>query len=157
MRAFKARAVALGLSAFAAAFPVHANRMTFEVWPDAVPDHTVSCTVALDDGWITLVHVTGAGMPGLRQMRWRASQIEVEALIDSLQAFVGGDLGSVEVYAARQPAPPFLSVTWMTRLDDRLATGLYLQKGLALPRSLQATLASLGVARVCGVSATTDE
>lgn len=141
------------IAALLTALPVHANRLTLEVWPDASPDHTVSCTFALSDGWISLVRVTGAGMPGPQPMRWRASPAEVEALSVSLQAFVGGALGSVEPYGSRPPPAPFLSVTWMTRLDDRLATGLYLQPGLALPGPLSATLASLDLARPCGLSA----
>lgn len=153
MRVSKAKALALGLAAIAAALPAHANRMTFEVWPDASPDHVVSCSVALADGWISLVHVKGAGMPGPQPMRWPASREEVEALSDSLQAFVGGELGSVDAYASRQPTAPFLSITWMTRLDDSLSTGLYIQPGLALPRPLAQTLASLGLDQPCGLTA----
>ncbi len=149
--------LALCLAAMVAVPPAHANRLTFEVWPDASPDHAVSCTFALTDGWISLVQVKGAGMPGPEPMRWRASQPEVEALTTSLQALVGGELGSVNPYLSRQPPAPFLSVTWMTRLDDRLATGLYIQPGLALPDPLSRTLASLGLARPCGFSATVGE
>ena len=90
-------------------------------------------------------------------MRWRASRAEVDALSQGLQALVGGELGSVNPYLSRQPPAPFLSVTWMTRLDDRLATGLYIQPGLALPDPLSRTLASLGLARPCGFSATAGE
>lgn len=145
-----------GIAAILSALPGYANRLTLEVWPDASPDHSVSCTFALSDGWISLVQVKGAGMPGPQPMRWRASRAEVEALSDSLQAFVGGSLGSVEPYGSRPPPAPFLSVTWMTRLDDRLTTGLYIQPGLALPGPLSDTLASLGLARPCGLSARTD-
>ena len=72
---------------------------------------------------------------------------------DSLQAFVGGELGSVDTYVSRLPPAPFLTVTWLTRLDDRLATGLYIQSGLALPAPLSATLTSLGLTRPCGLTA----
>ena len=150
------RTLALCLAAMIAGPPAHANRLTFEVWPDASPDHAAFCTFALSDGWISLVQVTGAGMPGPQPIRWRASRAEVEALSDSLQAFVGGALGSVDPYLSRPPPAPFLSVTWMTRLDDRLKTGLYIQPGLALPAPLSQTLASLGVARPCGFSARDD-
>ena len=148
------RTLALCLAAMIAGPPAHANRLTFEVWPDASPDHAVSCTFALADGWISLVQVKGAGLPGAEPIRWRASTAEVDAVSDSLQALVGGDLGSVDPYLLRQPPAPFLSVTWMTRLDDRLATGLYIQPGLALPGPLSQTLASLGLDRPCGISAT---
>ena len=153
MRACRVQRLALCLVAILAALPAHANRLTFEVWPDASPDHAISCTFALADGWISLVQVTGAGMPGPDPMRWRASQDEVAALSDSLQAFVGGALGSVDPYGSRPPAAPFLSVTWMTRLNDRLATGLYIQPGLTLPRPLSDTLGSLGLDRPCGLTA----
>ncbi|MBL9074923.1 hypothetical protein [Tabrizicola sp.] len=149
--------LALCLAAMIAGPPADANRLTFEVWPDASPDHAVFCTFALSDGWISLVQVTGAGMPGPEPMRWRASRAEVDALSDSLQAFVGGALGSVDPYLSRPPPAPFLTVTWMTRLDDRLKTGLYIQPGLALPDPLSRTLASLGLARPCGFSATAGE
>jgi hypothetical protein len=142
-----------GLVAMVAALPAFANRLTFEVWPDGSPDHAVSCTFALSDGWISLVQIKGAGMPGPDPMRWRASRLEVEALEDSLQVLVGGALASVDPYMSRPPPAPFLSVTWMTRLDDRLATGLYIQPGLALPGPLSRTIGSLGLDRPCGLTA----
>lgn len=145
--------LALCLAVLTTAQAAHANRLTFEVWPDASPDHAVACTFALADGWMSLVQVTGAGLPGPQPIRWRASRAEVDALSDSLQAFVGGELGSVDPFVSRQPPTPFLSVTWMTRLDDRLKTGLYIQPGLALPDPLSQTLASLGLAHPCGFSA----
>ena len=156
MRITWSKFLGICLSACLAALPAHANRMTLEVWPDASPDHMVSCTFALDDGWISLVQVQGVGMPGPQPMRWRASRAEVDALSHGLQAFLGGELGSVDPTVARQPAPPFLSVTWMTRLDNRLTTGLYLQHGLTLPVTLRQVLASLGVARSCGLTAKAD-
>ena len=146
-----------GSAVFLAALPVFANRMTFEVWPDRSPDHAVFCSVSLTDGWISLVQVKGAGMPGPQPMRWRASRAEVDALSESLQAFVGGELGSVDVYASRQPPAPFFTVTWMTRLDDTLTTGLYIQQSLNLPDTLADTLASLGLDQPCGLNAKASE
>lgn len=157
MRKGGMQGLALGLATMVAALPAFANRLTFEVWPDASPDHVVSCTFALSDGWISLVQVKGAGMPGPNPMLWRASRAEVEAVSQSLAAFVAGELASVDPYASRQPPAPFLSVTWMTRLDGQLATGLYVQPGLALPGSLSQTLASLGLGRTCGLTAKADE
>ena len=40
------RTLALCLAAMIAGPPAHANRLTFEVWPDASPDHAVFCTFA---------------------------------------------------------------------------------------------------------------
>lgn len=153
MRLAWTKGLAICAAAIIAAGPVDANRLTFEVWPDTSPDHAVFCSVALSDGWISLVQVEGVGMPRPDAMRWRASQAEVDALADGLQALVGGELGSVNPYLSRQPPAPFLTVTWMTRLDDRLATGLYIQPGLTLPVPLLETLASLGLARPCGLTA----
>lgn len=157
MRKAWTRRLAICAAATVAALPVSANRLTFAVWPDASPDHAIFCSVALTDGWISLVQVKGAGMPGADPMRWRASWGEVDALAGGLQALVGGALGSVDPYRSRQPPAPFLTVTWMTRLDDRLATGLYIQTGLALPGPLSEALASLGLAQPCGLSAKASE
>ncbi|RYI01490.1 MAG: hypothetical protein EON48_17135 [Acetobacteraceae bacterium] len=55
MHIVRIKGLALCLAATVAALPVLANRLTFEVWPDASPEHAVSCTFALDDGWISLV------------------------------------------------------------------------------------------------------
>lgn len=152
-----AKCLALCLSALAVVQPADANRMTFEAWSDASPDHVVACTFALADDWISLVQAKGLGKPSPTPMRWRATKAEVDALSAGLQALVGGQLGSVDAYGARQPLAPFLSVTWMTRLDDRPVTGLYLQHGLVLPASLRHALASLGVEQSCGFSAKVDE
>lgn len=141
------------LSALVAATPTLANRLTFEVWPDASPDHTVACTVAFQDGWISLVQIEGAGMPNPQPMRWRASPKETDAVFDSLQALVVGSVPSVDPYQSRQPPAPFLSVTWMTRVDASLTSGLYIQPGLTLPAPLSQTLASLGLDRPCGLTA----
>lgn len=153
MRLSRFQGLAVGIAAILTALPVCANRLTFEVWPDASPDHVMSCTFAVSDGWISLVQVTGAGLPGPRPMRWRATRAEVEAVSSGLQALVAGDIGSVDPYNSRQPPAPFLSVTWMTRLNNRLASGLYIQPGLTLPAPLSQTLASLGLDRPCGLSA----
>lgn len=153
MRQSRFQALVAGIAAMLTALPACANRLTFEVWPDASPDHVMSCTFAVSDGWISLVQVTGAGMPGPKPMRWRASSAEVDAVSSGLQALVGGELGSVDPYRSRQPPAPFLSVTWMTRLDNRLASGLYIQRGLALPKPLAQAVASLGLDAPCGLSA----
>lgn len=153
MRLSLARALAFGLAALMAAAPVTANRLTFEVWPDASPDHVISCTFALSDGWISLVQVKGSGMPEREPMRWRATHADVKALSDSLQALVGGDLPSIDPTGSREPPAPFLTVTWMTRLNGTLASGLYMQPGLVLPGTLSDTLISLGLDRPCGLTA----
>ena len=59
--------------------------------------------------------------------------------------------------AAELPSLPAQAQARQPTLDDRLATGLYIQPGLALPDPLSRTLASLGLARPCGFSATAGE
>lgn len=129
------------------------NRLTFEVWPDDSPDHAVACTVSLEDGWISLVQIKGLGMPNPRPIRWRASLTDTDAVFDSLQALVGGSVVSVDPYHSRQPPAPFLSVTWMTRVDASLISGLYIQPGLTLPSPLSQTLVLLGLDNPCGLTA----
>lgn len=153
MRKWLRKGLALGLPAVLAALPAHANRLTFEVWPDASPDHVVACSLSLTDGWLSLVQVRGAGLPGPQPMRWRASRNEVDALSDSLLALIGGELLATDPTGSREPPVPFLTVTWMTRLDGTLATGLYMQPGLDMPPPLSQTLASLGLDRPCGLNA----
>ena len=157
MPAHWTKGLPLCLAAMLAALPVAAHRLTIEVWRNASPDAVVSCSIALENGWISLVQVTGAGLPGPQPMRWRASRAETDAVFDSLQALVAGALGSVDPYASRQPPTPFFSVTWMTRVDDALTTGLFIQPGLSPPRTLSQTLASLGLDQPCGLSATAAE
>jgi hypothetical protein len=40
-------------------------------------------------------------------------------------------------------------VTWMTSLDNAMATGLYVQTGLALPPVLAKVIAALGPGQPC--------
>ena len=148
---FKA-AIAVVLTV-AASGPALAHRLTLEVWPDTQPDHASYCTVALTGGWITVVKVRGLGMPSPYPLRWRASPREEAAMTEALQAFLAQDLVSVDPHAARQPPAPFVTVTWMTRLDDRMASGLYIQSGLPLPLPLADATSALGLTRACGLSA----
>jgi hypothetical protein len=133
--------------------PVSANRLTFEAWPDANPANATFCSIALTEGWLTLVQVRGAGLPAKRPQRWRASDREEDAVTAVLQAFLAGNLTSVDPYGSRLPPAPFVTVTWMTTLDDQMATGLYIQPGLALPAILADVAITLGLERACGLTA----
>ncbi len=119
MRASWAQGLALCLAALAAALPARANRLTFEVWPDASPDHTVACSVGLSDGWISLVQVTGVGLPRPDPMRWRATHDEVEAVADGLQALVGGELRSVDPYLSPPPSPSLQRLPTLEGISHR--------------------------------------
>jgi hypothetical protein len=148
---------AKGLVPFAAlvvaAGQAGANRLTFEVWPDPDPTHAAFCSIALADGWLSLVQVRGAGLPARRPLRWRASASEEAAILSALQAFLAGDLVSTDPYGSRLPPAPFVTVTWMTTLDHSMATGLYIQPRAALPPVLAEVAVSLGLGQTCGLSA----
>jgi hypothetical protein len=141
------------VAAVATALPANANRLTFEVWPDADPAHASFCSIALAGGWLSLVQVKGSGLPSPRPSRWRASSREEETLTAALQAFLAGDLELVDPYLSRLPPAPFVTVTWMTTLDDTMATGLYIQPGLPLPPVLADLSAALGLGETCGLTA----
>ena len=153
MRGARWQGLVTGLAVGLTALPACANRLTFEVRPDLQPDHIIACSVALQDGWISLVQVRGVGMPARHPIRWRMSQREEAAILTALQGFIAGDAASIDPYASRTPAPPFVSVTWMTSLDGDLASGLYFQPGLHLPGFLKASLTTLGLENTCGLSA----
>lgn len=144
---------AMGLLALAAS-PAAANRLTFEVWPDANPQHAAFCSISLGGGRITLIAVQGLGLPDQTPLRWRASDREETALTAALQAFLSGTLDSVETYHARLPPPPFVTVGWMASFNGTMTTGLYIQKGLPLPQPLADFVGALGLEQACKLSAT---
>jgi hypothetical protein len=123
--------------------PALGNSLTFDIWPSADPTQSTSCALRLAGGMITAVEVRGTGMPPHLPMRWPARPGEVAALMAALQALVAGDLPSVETYSSRLPAPPYVTVGWMARVDDGMLTGLYIQQGLHLPPALAQVLANL--------------
>jgi hypothetical protein len=143
----------LSVTIVAAALPACANRLTFEVWPNPDPTSATFCSVALSGGQLSLVQAKGAGLPTPEPLRWRASEPEQEAMTAALQAFLTGELVSVDPYVSRLPPAPFVTVTWMTTLDDHMATGLYIQPGLTLPPVLADMAQSLGLAQTCGLTA----
>jgi hypothetical protein len=143
----------LGVAVVAAALPACANRLTFEVWPNPDPTSATFCSVALSDGWLSLVQAKGAGLPAPEQLRWRASDAEENAMTAALQAFLTGELASVDPYVSRLPPAPFVTVTWMTTLDDHMAIGLFIQPGLPLPPVLADIAQTLGLVQTCGLTA----
>ena len=101
---------------------------------------------------ITVVEVHGTGMPPIAPMRWPASPMEIAILIAALQTLVTGDLPSVETSASRLPAPPYVTVNWMARVDDGMLTGLYIQQGLTLPPELVQVLKNLTPGGACDMA-----
>mgnify|MGYP003563469250 FL=1 len=74
-------------------------------------------------------------------------------MLTALRAFLAEDLSSVDPYVSRLPPAPFVTVTWMTTLDENMATGLYIQSGLPLPPPLANVASTLGLTKACGLSA----
>lgn len=119
------------------------NAITFEIWPTSDPDDATFCVLRLSRGMITAVHVRGQGMPPVPPQRWPARDGEIAGLMAGLQALVSQDLPSVEVYASRRPAPPFITATWAAKVNGGMAHGLYVQSGLALPQVLAQVITTL--------------
>ena len=117
-----------------------ADVLTFAIWPDANPAHSIACRVELFHGQIIAVEVRGTGMPARRALRWPAGLAERAALRQALGAFLTGDLPSVEPYGSRVPPAPYVTVTWSTLLNDAPVSGLYLQHDLTLPGPLAGVL-----------------
>ena len=124
--------LSLGLLPLAAA----ADVLTFEIRPSADRSKSLSCRMELRDGLIIAVEVKGVGMPPRHAMRWPVRRGEAAALGDALAALIAGDLPSVEIHSSHGPPPPFISVTWSTRVSGAPMSGQYFQSGLELPPPL---------------------
>ena len=132
--------------------PAPGNSLTFDIWPSPDPLASTACALRLAGGMITVVEVHGTGMPPIAPMRWPASPKEIAILIAALQTLVTGDLPSVETSASRLPAPPYVTVNWMARVDDGMLTGLYIQQGLTLPPELAQVLKNLTPDGACDMA-----
>ena len=132
--------------------PALGNSLTFDIWPSTDPMQSTSCALRLAGGMITAVEVRGTGMPAHQPMRWPARPEEITALMAALQALVSGELPSVETYSSRLPAPPYVTVNWMARVNDGMLTGLYIQTGLVLPPELAQVLDNLTPGGPCAMA-----
>lgn len=117
-----------------------ADVLTFAIWPDSNPAHSLACRVELFRGQIIAVEVRGTGMPARHALRWPAGFAERAAIRQVLGAFLTGDLPSVEPYGSRVPRAPYVTVTWSTILNGSPISGLYVQPELALPQVLERVL-----------------
>ena len=117
-----------------------ADVLTYAIWPDGNPAHSLACRIELWRGQIIAVEVLGTGMPPRHAMRWPAGLAERAALRAALGALLTGDLPSVGAYGSRVPKAPYVTVTWSTILNDAPISGVYIQTGLALPPQLQTVL-----------------
>ena len=110
-----------------------ANSITFEIWPGPDPDQVISCVIRWQHGQISALEVQGLGMPPRHPARWYQGRQEQQALLAALTALVNGDVASINPTGSRLPPPPFVTATWMARVDGGLMTGLFVQQGLDLP------------------------
>jgi hypothetical protein len=127
------------LSALLLSGAARADVLTFGIFPTANPSASVSCRIELRSGQINVVEVRGVGMPPKAPYRWPVRRAEETAILHALQALISGDLPGVEVYSARTPAAPYVTITWSSKVNGLRVAGLYLQSGNDLP-DVMATL-----------------
>ncbi len=113
--------------------PAQADSIAFQIWPNRNANDVVTCRIELRSGQIVVFEYKGVGPPPSLIMRWPVRKSEETAMLHVLQALISGDLPSIDPYKLQVPMPPFVMVTWSTRVNDRLLTGLYLAKDLDLP------------------------
>lgn len=117
-----------------------ADVLTYAIWPDSNPAHSMACRIELWHGQIIAVEVLGTGMPPRHALRWPAGIAERAAIRAVLGAMLTGDLPSVEAYSSRAPKTPYVTVNWSTTLNGSPVSGLYVQAGLAMPPTLRTLL-----------------
>ena len=110
-----------------------ADSVAFQIWPDRNAENVVTCRIELRAGQIVALEFTGSGAPPGLVMRWPVRKAEEAAVLHTLQALISGDLPTEDPYTSRVPLPPYVMVTWSTKVNDSLLTGLYIQQGLDLP------------------------
>jgi hypothetical protein len=121
-----------------------ANALTFDFHPSDDPRATVLCTVQLQDTHLVAVEIEGTGAAPQAALRWPATKLEADLLLQALGALLAQDIASVDdPNLARPPDPPYASIRWFARTNDGLVSGLYLQPGLALPHPLDRVVAEL--------------
>jgi hypothetical protein len=113
--------------------PARGDSIAFQIWPSRNSQDLVTCRIELRGGQIVAIEYRGSGAPPALIMRWPVRRAEEIAILHVLQALISGDLPGVDPYSSRVPLPPYVMVTWSSRVNDRLVTGMYLQKGLDLP------------------------
>lgn len=94
--------------------------------------------------------VQGRG-PGTdeRVVSWAPNAAEEAAMMAALAALVSGELPALPPTDPGQPPPPYLSVTWITRLDGQILSGRMVAPGLRLPPPLAETVARLMPGSLC--------
>ena len=113
-----------------------ADVLSFDIWPSTDPYKSLVCRIEIRGGQMIVVEVQGTFVPPRHVMRWPVRHGEAAAMAVAMAALIAGDLPSVGGYAAHGPAAPMIAVTWSTKLERGLISGVYTQSGLDLPPEL---------------------
>ncbi|QYZ70401.1 hypothetical protein [Neotabrizicola shimadae] len=134
--------------ALVAPAPALAHSLSLTLWPSSDPEAVLRCAVHLDAGRMRVVQGRGPGA-GERVVIWTPTAVEQAVMMSALAAFVAGDLPSVLPTDPAQPAPPFVTVNWITRLDGGILAGRMVAPGLDLPPVLKAVVVRLMPGSLC--------
>ena len=140
--------LAVAVWALLAPAPVLAHSLSLTLWPSDDPETVLRCAVHLDAGRMRVVQAQGPGV-GERVVVWAPTAAEEAVMMAALAAFVSGDLAGVAPTDPAQPAPPFVTVNWITRLDGQVRAGRSVAPGLDLPPVLAAVVARLMPGSLC--------
>ena len=128
--------------------PALAHSLSLTLWPSSDPEAVLRCAVHLDAGRMRVVQGRGPGA-GERVVVWAPTAEEQTVMMAALAAFVAGDLPVVAPTEPAQPAPPFVTVNWITRLDGDVLAGRMVAPGLDLPPVLKAVVVRLMPGSLC--------
>ena len=131
--------------------PALAHSLSLTLWPSSDPEAVLRCAVHLDAGRMRVVQGRGPGA-GERVVVWAPTADEQAVMMAALAAFVAGDLPSVLPTDPAQPAPPFVTVNWITRLDGDVLAGRMVVPGLDLPPVLKEVVDRLMPGSLCDQS-----
>lgn len=118
------------------ALPAAANSLLIEIRPTADPHDYVACYVGQVGPEMRVLETTGPAMPNRPPVRWFARAQEVAALADALRTLIDDTPGPIDPDTYRLPPPPTITINWVAHFGGRTEAGLYDQRGLARPRSL---------------------
>ena len=140
-------ALAAGL-ALCPAPPVAAHSLLITLWPSRDPGEVLRCALHMEGGRMRMVQARGQGA-GEPMMAWAPDAAEEAVMMAALAAFVSGDLPSIPPTDPGQPPPPYLTVSWITRLDGEVAAGRMVAPGLALPPMLESLVTQVIPGSLC--------
>lgn len=123
--------------------PAGADSLTLTLVPSPNPDSTIGCVLLRTGAMMRALEVTGPGLPAPTPRRWVLSPTETARLDAGFAALASGRVPRIDPEGAAVPRPPFALLVWTRDEDAGTRTGLMMQQGLALPRSLDDLLRDL--------------